>query len=71
MVETQRGVCLICEEAESAPDKSTRKTKDLAVDHCHATNRIRGLLCSNCNIALGLFKDDPALLIRAAAYLRA
>ncbi len=39
-------------------------------DHSHATGRIRELLCHQCNIALGVMRDDPALLEKAAAYLR-
>lgn len=44
------------------------KTK-LNVDHCHKTKKVRGLLCFNCNIALGKFKDNPELLLDAAQYL--
>jgi RNase P subunit RPR2 len=42
----------------------------LAVDHCHDTGKLRGLLCSNCNTVLGLAKEQPAILLRAAEYLR-
>ena len=42
---------------------------DYHVDHCHQTNKIRGLLCPSCNKALGLFKDDPNTLRRAATYV--
>lgn len=41
----------------------------LAVDHCHDSDKIRGLLCTMCNTALGSFKDSPALLRAAAAYV--
>lgn len=57
------GLCTICR----APDGSTKKAHP--IDHCHATDKVRGLLCNRCNTALGLFKDDPALLAEAIRYL--
>jgi hypothetical protein len=50
--------CLICGQ----------ETK-LVTDHCHATLKVRGKLCSNCNLGLGHFKDDPLLLEFAQIYL--
>lgn len=44
--------------------------KKLAVDHCHETNVVRGLLCGSCNMAIGLLKDDETLLKRAIDYLK-
>jgi len=41
----------------------------LHLDHDHSTGKIRGFLCSNCNRAVGLMKDDPVRLIKASAYL--
>jgi hypothetical protein len=64
LLNEQNGVCKICLEKESS-----RRYKTLAVDHCHRTNKVRGLLCSNCNRGLGLFKDNPKILNNAAAYL--
>ena len=65
---SQRGVCDICGEPETARFKG--KTKALAVDHCHETGEVRSLLCSRCNLMLGKAKDSPDLLDKAAAYLR-
>jgi len=56
--------CAICglHESENLKEK-------LYIDHDHSTSKVRGLLCHFCNSALGKFKDDPALLRRAAQYL--
>jgi hypothetical protein len=43
--------------------------KTLVVDHSHETGAVRGLLCHNCNRALGLIHDDAAVLRRAAEYI--
>lgn len=60
----QGHVCAICLQ-ECNRSNSTR----LCVDHCHKTGRVRGLLCFNCNVGLGKFKDDPELLQAALIYL--
>ena len=62
MYEDQQGKCKIC---DTAPTK-----RNLHVDHCHSTNKVRGFLCSGCNTALGSFKDSPDLLTKAIEYLR-
>lgn len=64
MVAAQGGSCQICQEP---PGESSKWI--LHVDHCHATGRIRGLLCSPCNIAIGLLKDSPLVIERAKQYL--
>lgn len=64
MLVQQRGVCAICKGVLN----SSRYTK-LAVDHDHKTGRVRGLLCTNCNTAVGLMKDSPGRLRAAANYL--
>lgn len=59
----QSGCCAICtKHYEDQP-------KAMAVDHCHETGKVRGLLCSNCNRAIGLLQDNPDLLREAANYL--
>jgi hypothetical protein len=42
----------------------------LHIDHCHKTGKVRGLLCGNCNVGLGHFKDSVELLQQAAEYLK-
>lgn len=42
---------------------------NLVVDHCHKTNKFRGMLCNRCNQGLGLFRDDPELLEFSRIYL--
>lgn len=64
----QGGVCKICQRSESRYGAHGR-VKRLAVDHCHETGEVRGLLCQDCNTALGLFDDDPERLRIALAYL--
>jgi hypothetical protein len=68
MYETQQGVCAICAQPETAVD-AKGAVRFMPVDHCHQTNKIRALLCSACNKALGGFKDDPEILRRAAEYI--
>lgn len=62
----QGGCCAICRK----PNDTTR-TKRLFVDHDHTTGRVRALLCHSCNAGLGYFKEDPALFLRAVAYIKA
>lgn len=64
---SQNGVCAIC----GLPETITRNgiVRALAVDHCHSTGKIRGLLCSACNMGLGKFKDDKSLVLKAFSYL--
>ena len=56
----QNGVCWICQKA----------TTKMCLDHCHETGEIRGILCNKCNIGLGHFQDDIALLERALEYMK-
>jgi len=63
MFEKQGKRCAVCRS-----DKSD--SKNFVVDHCHTTGKIRGVLCSYCNRALGMMKDDPELLSKAIIYLR-
>ncbi|GAA0293085.1 endonuclease VII domain-containing protein [Streptomyces turgidiscabies] len=58
IVASQMGLCVICLKAPA-----------IHVDHCHETGRVRGVLCFNCNSAIGKLGDDPDAVRRAAAYL--
>lgn len=58
LIAGQGGVCALC-----------RVSVPTHLDHCHSTGQVRGVLCVPCNNGLGLFKDDPAALRRAALYL--
>lgn len=64
MLREQQHKCLIC-----GLDETECPYGSLSVDHNHATNKVRGLLCHNCNTSIGKFKDNPALLRAAAQYL--
>lgn len=68
MFEAQNGVCAICYRPETFILKG--RTHSLAVDHCHKTGKIRGLLCRNCNQMLGLAKDNIKTLESAVEYLK-
>jgi hypothetical protein len=67
MVDAQGGKCVICQEVPVGGRGILRK---LAVDHCHTTGRVRGLLCGNCNTALGLFRESPDRMLSAISYLK-
>lgn len=69
MFDKQGGVCAICGKEETRVDHRTKKVSRLAIDHDHATNKVRGLLCHGHNNSLGHFNDDPKLLTSAIAYL--
>ena len=63
MLFEQNGCCAICNTHH------TEFSKALAVDHCHETGKVRGLLCTCCNSAIGKFRDDIELLKSAIKYL--
>lgn len=60
MLCSQLGLCKIC----------NTQMLSLNVDHCHTTGKVRGLLCKECNLGLGLFKDNPNNLQKAILYLQ-
>jgi hypothetical protein len=62
--------CTKCKENKSIKLFGKRKASKDNLNHCHKTKKIRGLLCTACNTALGLFKDDLKRLSNAINYLK-
>ena len=60
----QKGCCAICGK------HSTEFNRSLAADHSHISKKVRGLLCTSCNMGLGYFKDNEELLLNAIVYLK-
>lgn len=63
MLEDQGNKCKICGTGQPGSRYGWH------TDHCHTTHKVRGILCRGCNMHLGTFKHDPALLRRAADYV--
>jgi hypothetical protein len=70
MSESQNHLCAICFQPEKAKVRGADYLKSLAVDHCHKTNKIRGLLCDICNKGIGHFNDSVEKLESAIKYLK-
>ncbi len=68
MLAAQEGKCAIC-GTDDPGSRTRRRTRRFAVDHCHDTGAIRGLLCSNCNRGIGYLKHSEENLLAAAKYL--
>ena len=66
MLKLQNNRCAICNGTATG----NRRWSNLSVDHCHATGKVRGLLCNHCNIGIGHMKDDVELLEKAIDYLK-
>jgi len=60
----QKGCCAICGKHQ------TEFSRSLAIDHCHTTEEVRGLLCKDCNLMLGFAKDKVEILLAAIEYLK-
>lgn len=69
MLDSQQGVCSVCRKPETSKHRSGN-VASLSVDHDHVTGKVRGLLCRNCNTALGLVSDSPKQLLALADYLQ-
>jgi hypothetical protein len=60
LVNRQGGTCAIC-----------KRRAPVYIDHCHKTNRVRSILCQQCNTAIGLFYEDVEIMQRAMEYVAA
>jgi hypothetical protein len=67
--ESQKGACAICDRPVTFEGNKTMES-DPALDHCHTTGKVRGILCYHCNTALGHVFDDQRILARMGEYLR-
>lgn len=63
MLDAQGQACAVCGHTEK------RHKLFPMIDHCHTTGKVRGILCSRCNMAIGLFRDSPELMRKAIEYL--
>lgn len=69
LFDAQGGVCAICHQPEHKVHQTTGQLYNLPVDHNHQTGEVRGLPCSNCNVAIGLLGDDPDRIRALLAYV--
>lgn len=70
MLAAQGGGCAIC-HSKTPYSRGYKRAQSSAfcIDHDHVTGRVRGLLCTRCNRAIGLLNDNPAVIAQAALYL--
>lgn len=65
----QHGLCAVCQKPEVAKSAFGPETRELCVDHNHTTQQVRALLCSKCNMAIGLIGEDILILRAMIQYL--
>lgn len=61
----QGGQCAICLKELDLSD-----SRRIHIDHCHETDEVRGILCVNCNLLLGLAEENPFILLKAISYMQ-
>lgn len=62
LLQQQNNRCAICL-------KENKNNEPLHLDHCHSTNKVRGLLCNNCNLGIGNLQENLIIIKRAYEYL--
>ena len=66
MLNEQDGKCAICESDVHLVDNNGKRS---AIDHCHNTGKVRGILCNNCNRGIGFLGDNSKVVKKALSYL--
>ena len=66
LLEKQGHKCAIC----NGDNKHCGSGDKFHIDHCHTSGKVRGLLCGHCNRGLGLFNDNPAVMLAAINYIK-
>lgn len=66
----QNNLCAICGKVETVFDNKRKEVRSLAVDHCHRTGKVRGLLCMGCNQGLGNIKENFDTALNLARYIQ-
>lgn len=69
LLASQGGCCAICKTELTLDNRDKPAGDHSAIDHCHTTGRVRGILCMHCNQGLGKFRDSPENLQAAIDYL--
>ena len=69
IAERQDFLCAVCGEEPQPREQTVEDFDNFVIDHNHATGKVRGLTCWNCNVALGMLRDNPEVARKAATYL--
>lgn len=70
ILKRQGGCCAVCGTDTNNYMTGNTEVANFAVDHCHSTGKVRGLLCNQCNRAIGMLGDTPESVLRAYEYLK-
>lgn len=69
ILNSQNNSCAICKTPTGEFSKQLGKERNLAVDHCHETGKVRGILCYRCNMGIGFLQNNPEITNAATKYL--